>query len=40
MPERFLVFAIGSDWVIGRWRDELDVEHVRLYELHKPEGGR
>jgi hypothetical protein len=40
MPDRFVVFAIGSDWVLGRWRDELDIEHVRLYELHKPEGDR
>ena len=35
MPERFLVHQIGSDWVLGRWRDEMDVEHVRLYELHR-----
>ena len=27
---------ISSDFVLGVWRDELDVEHVRLYELEKP----
>ncbi len=27
---------VGSDFVLGVWRDELDVEHVRLYELAKP----
>jgi hypothetical protein len=36
MPPRLRVFQIGSDFVLGRWRDELDVEHVRLYELIKP----
>lgn len=37
MPDRFQVLEIGSSWVLGKWRDGLDVEHVRLYELHKPE---
>lgn len=37
MPDRLHVLEIGSDWVLGAWRDELDVEHVRLHELHKPE---
>jgi hypothetical protein len=27
---------IGEDFVLGKWRDEMDVEHVRLYELIKP----
>jgi hypothetical protein len=35
-PERFRVYQIGADFVLGRWRDELDVEHVQLYELIKP----
>ncbi|MGD2215342.1 MAG: 6-bladed beta-propeller [Gemmatimonadales bacterium] len=34
-PPRFRVFQIGSDFVLGRWWDELDVEHVRIYELLK-----
>lgn len=29
------VLQIGSDFVLGIWRDELDVEYVRLYELIK-----
>jgi hypothetical protein len=29
------VQQIGSDFVLGIWRDELDVEYVRLYELIK-----
>jgi hypothetical protein len=36
MPERFRVFQIGADFVLGQWRDEDDVEHVRLYPLIKP----
>lgn len=27
---------IGDDFVLGLWRDELDVEHVQLYRLSKP----
>ncbi len=27
---------IGDDFVLGEWRDEFDVEHVRLYRLIKP----
>ena len=30
---------IGNDFVLGKWRDGLDVEHVRLYELIKPSAG-
>ncbi|HUG28649.1 MAG TPA: hypothetical protein VMK53_10180 [Gemmatimonadales bacterium] len=33
MPERFRPTAIGSDWVVGIWQDENDVEHVRVYGL-------
>ena len=36
LPERFALFQVGSDFVLGKWQDELDVEHVRLYELIKP----
>ena len=35
MPDRFTVFQIGFDWVLGVGLDELDVEHVRLYRLLK-----
>jgi hypothetical protein len=34
-PPRFRIFQIGSDFMLGRWRDELDVDHVRMYELLK-----
>ncbi len=35
-PQGFRVYEIGNDYVLGRWTDELDVEHVQLYELVKP----
>ncbi len=34
-PPRFSIYQIGSDFVLGRWHDDLDVEHVQLYELLK-----
>ncbi|NIN72090.1 MAG: hypothetical protein GTO46_09270 [Gemmatimonadetes bacterium] len=34
-PPRFRIFQIGSDFMLGRWRDELGVEHVQMYELLK-----
>lgn len=33
MPRRFEVFQIGPDFVLGGARDDLDIEHIRLYEL-------
>lgn len=33
MPRGFAVFQIGRDFVLGRARDEFDIEHIRLYEL-------
>jgi hypothetical protein len=27
---------IGSDFVVGTWNDEMDVEYVKVYELIKP----
>ena len=35
-PPRFQVIQIGDDYVLGVWKDDLDVEHVRLYALAKP----
>lgn len=32
-PPGFLVFEFGPDYVLGRSRDELDVERVQLYRL-------
>lgn len=36
-PIDLLVYEIGDDYVLGRWRDADDVEHVLMYELAKPE---
>ena len=35
LPADFRVTQIGDDFVLGLWRDDLDVEHVRLYRLIK-----
>ncbi|NIM49980.1 MAG: hypothetical protein GTN78_22390 [Gemmatimonadales bacterium] len=37
LPAGLRLLDIGDDCVLGLWRDELDVEHVRLYELSKPQ---
>ena len=34
-PCRFQAFEIGSDYLLGGWADEVDVEHVCLHELRK-----
>ena len=36
-PLELEVYEIGPDYVLGLWRDADDVEHVRMYELVKPE---
>jgi hypothetical protein len=36
MPPRFRVSDIGADYVLGIWRDDDDVQFVRLYRLIKP----
>ncbi len=36
-PPRFRIFEIGSDYLLGRWADDMDVEHIRMYELIKDE---
>ncbi|UCG86117.1 MAG: hypothetical protein JSW71_19775 [Gemmatimonadota bacterium] len=35
LPERFDVYEIGGDYVLGRWRDEANVEYVHLHRLSK-----
>lgn len=35
LPDRFEPFHFGADYVIGSWRDEMDVEYVRAYALRK-----
>jgi hypothetical protein len=36
-PEQFRITDIGPDYVLGIWTDDIDVEHVQLYPLQKPE---
>jgi len=35
LPDRFEPFQFGGDYVLGVWRDELDVEFVRVYGLER-----
>jgi hypothetical protein len=35
LPDRFTVFEIGSDYLLGVWRDEFDVERVQLRALER-----
>jgi len=35
-PARFTPRYVDDDMVLGVWRDEVDVEYVRGYELIKP----
>ena len=35
-PHGLRVTDLGSDYVLGIARDQLDTEHVRLYRLMKP----
>jgi hypothetical protein len=35
-PDRFSPLEIGPDYVLGRWADPLDVEHVQVRSLVKP----
>ena len=35
IPEGFVPLDFGPDYVLGEWRDELDVPHVRMYQLSR-----
>lgn len=35
-PDRFRPLEIGDDYVLGRFGDELNVEHIQIWELVKP----
>jgi len=35
-PPGLHIYEVGADFVLGKWRDSLDVEHVQLYDLIKP----
>lgn len=39
LPERFRLLQAGTDFVLGVWRDDLDVEYIRIHRLLKPSGG-
>jgi len=34
LPPGIDVYEIGRDWLLGRWTDALEVEHVRLWRLN------
>lgn len=36
LPSSFTPYHIGADFILGRWEDELDVEHVQLFRIVKP----
>lgn len=38
LPPRFLAYDVGTDYVAGIWKDGVDVEFVRVYDLDKGEG--
>lgn len=33
LPERFTPYDIATDWILGKELDDLEIEHVRLYQL-------
>jgi len=35
LPERFTVLEIGSEEILGVWKDEMDVEFIRAYSIEK-----
>jgi hypothetical protein len=35
LPERFRLEAVGPDRVAGVWRDDIDVEHIRVHALRR-----
>ncbi len=32
-PPRFTAYEVGPDWILGVWRDELDISYVRIYSV-------
>jgi hypothetical protein len=36
IPARLSVQEVGADYVLGIWKDDSDIEYVRLYGLNKP----
>lgn len=36
LPDQLDILEIGQDYILGLYRDELEVEYVRMYRLHRP----
>jgi len=36
LPDDLDILEIGQDFILGLYRDELEVEYVRMYRLHRP----
>ena len=39
LPAGLQVLEVGEDYLLGLYRDELDVEYLRLYALERPDRG-
>jgi hypothetical protein len=35
LPDGVRILELGDDYLLGLWLDELDIEHVRMYEIVK-----
>ena len=40
LPAAIDVYEIGTDWILGGWTDDHDVEHVRMWRLRRGDGER
>ena len=38
-PSRFKVLEIGTDYMLGVFRDDLDIEHVQVFPLTRDSQG-
>ena len=36
LPDRMQVMEIGADYLLGLYRDDMEVEYLRLYDLTRP----
>lgn len=37
-PAQLEVIQIGMDFILAHWSDDMEVEHIRMYALNKPQG--
>jgi hypothetical protein len=35
LPANVKLFEIGSEYVLGVWKDDMDLQHVRMYSIRK-----